>query len=170
MKNTIIFVLALLLCSGVSAQELTGKARISKSGNKTHTWISYSVRSPFIILTDVWIKINVSIEALETPSPGTLECGLKINHSFAPPYEYAQYRDGALYLYFEKIKSDTLLEFAFGYKKDAAVQNYFQEAALILTSNEWATSAKWQLRETYVSMTASPMSITINGVDSCYLY
>ena len=170
MKNTIIFVLALFLPSGAWAHELTGKARISKTGNKTHTWISYSVRSPYISLTDVWIRVNVSIEAVETPSPETLDCALKVNHSFVPLYEYAQYRDGALYLYFEKIKSDTLLEFAIGYKKVSAVQNYFQEADLSLKSNEWKTSAKWQLRDYTVSMTASPMSITINGVDSCYLY
>ena len=170
MKKTIIFVLALFLCSGAWAQELTGKARITKEGNHTHTWISYSIRSPSIDLTDVWIRINVSIEAVETTAPETLDCGLKINNSFAPPYEYAQYRDGALYLYLEKIKSDTLLEFAIGYKKVAAVQNYFQEAALSLKSNEWETSANWQLRDYTVSMTANPMSIVINGVDSCYLY
>jgi len=170
MMKTIIFVLALFLCSGVWAQELTGKARISKSGNKTHTWISYSVRSPFINLTDFWIRVNVSIEAVETASPETLDCGLKINDSFVPLYEYAQYRDGALYFHFENIKSDTLLEFAIGYKKDAAVQNYFQEATFSLTSNEWETSAKWQLIDDFISMTASPMSIVINGENSCHLY
>ncbi len=170
MKKTITFVLVLSLCSGAWAQELIGKARISKTGNKTHTWISYSVRSPFIDLTDVWIRINVSIEAVETTAPETLDCGLKINNSVAPPYEYTQYRDGALYLYFEKIKSGTLLEFAIGYKKVAAVHNYFQEAALRLNSNEWKTGAKWQLRDDFISMTASPMSIVINGADSCYLY
>jgi len=170
MKNTTIFVLAMFLCSGAWAGELIGKARISKTGNKTHTWISYSVQSPLTDISDVWIRINVSIEAVATTSPETLDCGLKINNSFVPPYEYAQYRDEALYLYFAKIKSDTLLEFAIGYKKVAAVQNYFQEAALSLTSNEWETSAKWQLIDDFISMTASPMSIVINGVDSCYLY
>ena len=170
MKNTIIFVLVMFLCSGAWAQELIGKARISKTGNKTHTWISYSVRSPFIDLTDVWIRISVSVEAVETPAPETLECGLKINNSFAPPYEYAQYRDGALYLYFEKIKNNTLLEFAIGYKNVAAADNYFQEAALSLKSNEWKTSAKWQLIDDFISMTANPMSIVIDGKNSCYLY
>ncbi len=170
MKNTIIFVLALFLCSGAWAQELTGKARISKTGNQTHTWILYSVRSPLTDISDVWIRINVSVEPVETAAPETLNCGLKINNSFFPPYEYAQYRDGALYLYFAKIKSDTLLEFAIGYKNVAAVQNYFQEAALSLTSNEWQASAKWQLRDDFISMAVSPMSIVINGADSCYLY
>ena len=170
MKKTIFFALALILCSGTWAQELTGKARISKTGNQTHTWILYFVRSPLTDISDVWIRINVSIEAVETAAPESLECGLKINNSFFPPYEYAQYRDGALYLYLEKIKSDTLLEFAIGYKKDAAVQNYFQEAALSLKSNEWETSANWQLRDYTVSMTTNLMSIVINGADSCYLY
>lgn len=170
MKNTIIFVLALILCSGAWAGELIGKARISKTGNKTHTWISYSVRSPLADISDVWIRINVSIEAVKTAAPETLDCGLKINNSFATPYEYAQYRDGALYLHFEKIKSDTLLEFAIGYKNVAAVQNYFQEASLRLNSNEWKTSAKWHLIDDFISMTANPMSIVIDGESSCYLY
>ncbi len=73
-------------------------------------------------------------------------------------------------MYFEKIKSDTLLEFAIGYKEVATVQNYFQEASLSLESNEWKTSTKWQLREAHISMAAIPMSIIINDADSCYLY
>ncbi len=84
MNNTISFVLALFLCSGAWAGELIGKARITKEGNHTHTWISYSVRSPLTDISDVWIRINVSIEAVETASPETLDCALKANLRFIP--------------------------------------------------------------------------------------
>ena len=170
MKNTIIFILALSLCSGAWAQELIGKASISKTGNKTHTWISYSVRSPFIDLTDVWIRIDASIRDVDSAHPYTLNCGLKINMRSAPAYEYAQYRDGSLYLYFDRLESETLLEFAIGYEKSAAMQPYFQDATLNLKSNEWEASAKWMVNDYYIPPTDSPMRIVIDGVNSCYLY
>ncbi len=170
MKKTIIFVLALSLCSGAYARELIGKARITKTGNKTHTWILYSVRLPFVDLTNVWIRIDASIRDVDSAPPDTLYCGLNINIRSAPAHEYAQYRDGALYLYFDRLESETHLEFAIGYEKSAAVQPYFQDAALSLKSNEWETTAKWKISDYYVPPTDSPMRIVIDGTDTCYLY
>ena len=169
MKKSIIFLLALTLCNAAWAEELIGKANISKTGNKTHTWILYSIRAPFTDLTDIWIRIDASIRDMSAP-PETLNCGLKINMRSYPAYEYAQYRDGALYLYFDRLESETLMEFAIGYEKVATVQGYFQNAALSLKSNEWQTSAKWEISDYYIPPTDSPMRIVIDGMDNCYLY
>jgi hypothetical protein len=98
-------------------------------------------KSPTYDLSNVWIQIHLATYSEGVAEPENVFCQLAFNYGQTPAplsYERAQYIDGDLYLYFEKLEPFTLLQFVIGWfhggeeweHADKYPQNDFKEQGL----------------------------------------
>ncbi len=111
-----------------------GKADITlrKAKQEKLYVLRYRVRTPAYALSDVWVRLDLKTTSQRAPqaTPPEIGCLLAINDEQQPGYEYAQYRDGALYLYFERLKPATNVQFFIGWDFPGQPRIAAYEAAL----------------------------------------
>jgi hypothetical protein len=151
--NKIALALLLFLITGAAnALVKEGHAEITgykKSGENAHRVI-YRVHTPHMPLHNAWLRVDLKTAVFgykqkRIADPEQAICRLKIDQYDKPATEYAQYFDGSLYLYFDRLEKYSVVQFSIGWTNPVDAEGPVPEqATLEFKSDEWEKTAAWE--------------------------
>lgn len=168
-----LFLLLVLLSSVIEQADASqrGFAAVSGFVKKGDAWMEYIIKSPPFDIFDVWLRLDLSVVDGDTTGtvPENLQYKLLLDFRYLlPADEYAQYRDGALYLYFSRIKAGSVVQFKIGGEAaDSGI--IYQSAAINVEALNWKASDNWETNRLFLFREPGPVQISLDGPDHCSL-
>lgn len=169
MKKTCIFLLMLLTSSAANAFDLMGSTQINRLYKEGFEGVRYRIKTPYFDIKETWIKYELSIINKKNHELKNPLCSLRKNLKHEPSNHHDNYHGDGLYLYFDTIKANTLIEFIISWEKPTRGAIFPYNAAINIESNQWEKAAKRKLATYYNDDEAQNTQIIIEGAEECRL-
>ena len=142
---------------------------VKKAEEKNIYALRYLVQVPSRALSDVWIRLDLKTTSQSDPQaiPPDILCEFMIGEEKTPGYDHAHYRDGALYLYFERLEPDTKVQFFIGWAYPGPIPVTAYTAALSVKSEQWRDTDYWRAKDAKGFKPSTSRQIAINGDHQC---